>query len=114
MFGDEPGIFRQEFNEATESLAATYCWSAMEEADIAHYLIEFRNRLKFRTHQFETAKAEIPHEMNLNTWAAVLYALISCWVCFVQHGGFKSDTWRPEDDAAACIAQFSFCVSVLA
>lgn len=86
----------------------------MNEADFAHYLIEFRNRIKFRAYQTDTAEAEIPREMDLNTWAAVLYALISCWVCVVQHGSFASEAWRPEDDAAACIAQFAFCVSALA
>lgn len=114
MFADEPDIPRQDFSEVTESLVKTCCWFTMNEADFAHYLIEFRNRIKFWTHQMETAKAEIPREMDLNTWAAVLYALISCWVCFVQHGGFESESWRPEDDAAACIAQFAFCVSALA
>ncbi|CAI7668997.1 unnamed protein product [Penicillium palitans] len=80
MFADESDIPRQDFNEVTESLANTCCWFTINEADFAYYLIEFRNRIKFWTHQVETAKAEIPREMDLNTWAAVLYALISCWL----------------------------------
>lgn len=113
MFADESDIPRQDFNEMAESLANTCCWFTMNEADFAYYLIEFRNRIKFWTHQFETAKAEISREMDLNTWAAVLYALISCWVCLVHQGRFVFERWRPEDDAAACIAQFAFGVSAL-
>lgn len=66
MFADEPDILTQELNKVTESLASTCCWFVMNKADFARYLIGFRNRIKFRTHQFETAKAGIPREMDLN------------------------------------------------
>ncbi|CAG8173687.1 unnamed protein product [Penicillium salamii] len=97
-----------------QNLRAICPWFKLNETDFIHYLMEFRNRVEFWNYQNKASRAEIPRNMDANTWAAALYALGSCWVCLIEHGRFKSETWRPEDDAASCVAQVAFGASTLA
>ncbi|CAG8377807.1 unnamed protein product [Penicillium salamii] len=97
-----------------QNLRAIYPWFKLDETDFTHYLMEFRNRVEFWNYQNKASRAEIPRNMDANTWAMALYALGSCWVCLLEHGRFKSETWRPEDDAASCVAQVAFGASTLA
>ncbi|CAG8276119.1 unnamed protein product [Penicillium salamii] len=100
--------------ELPRNLRATCSWFELNETDFIHYLKEFRNRVQFWMYQYKASEAEIPRKMDANTWAAALYALVSCWVCLIEHGRCKSKTWRPEDDAASCVAQVAYGASTLA
>ncbi|CAG7980184.1 unnamed protein product [Penicillium salamii] len=97
-----------------QNLRAICPWFTLDDTDFTHYLVEFRNRVEFWDYQNKASRAEIPRNMDANTWAMALYALGSCWVCLFEHGRFKSETWRPEDDAASCVAQIAFGASTLA
>lgn len=115
MFEEESdSILMQRVYRLPENLRAVCPWFELNDTDFIRYLIEFRNRTEFWSYQYDTSKAEIPRNMDVNTWATVLYALVSCWVCLIEHGRFRSKTWRPEDETASCVAQIAFGVSALA
>jgi hypothetical protein len=111
---DENGISRQSCDRLVESLASTFTWFEMSRADFTHCLLHFRNGVQFWYYQISQSEAEIANKMDPNTWAAILYPIVACWVCLAKRISSNIETWRPEDDAAACVAQFAIGVSSIA
>jgi hypothetical protein len=86
----------------------------MTRADFTQCLLRFRNAVLFWSYQTIQSEAEVARKMDPNTWAAIIYPIVACWVCIAKRVTSTMETWRPEDEAAACVAQFAICVSLIA
>ncbi|KAE8341376.1 hypothetical protein BDV24DRAFT_132333 [Aspergillus arachidicola] len=111
---DENRISEQSCEQLVESLASTFTWFEMSRTDFTQCLLRFRNGVQFWFYQTTQSEAEIGHKLDPNTWAAIIYPIVACWVCIAKRITSNIETWRPEDDAAACVAQFAIGVSSIA
>lgn len=114
IYEHENDISGQSCDRLVESLASTFTWFEMSRADFIHCLLHFRNGVQFWSYQITQSEAEIADKMDPNTWAAIIYPIVACWVCLAKQITSNIETWRPEDDAAACVAQFAIGVSSIA
>jgi hypothetical protein len=111
---DWNGVSGQSCDRLVESLESTYPWFQMSRADFTQCLLLFRNAVRFWSYQTAQSEAEIAKKMDANTWAAIIYPVVACWVCIAKGVTSNLETWRPEDEAAACVAQFAGGVSLIA
>ncbi|CEJ62474.1 hypothetical protein PMG11_10971 [Penicillium brasilianum] len=114
IFEDENGIFGQSCDRLVESLESTYPWFQMSRADFTQYLLRFRNAVQFWSYRTTQSEAEMARRMGPTKWAAIIYPVVACWVYIPKRVTSNMETWRPEDEAAACVAQFAVGVSLIA